>query len=262
VVVVDDSPTAPAEVPARIAGAAVCLRRNPEPIGAAASRNKALEMVHPEVNAIGFLDDDVRLSGDWFGVVRVELTRARGAITGPVQRFDTGLVARARQLRYDARYRPLQPFQEVEFLAGGNAVVWRSTLELAGGFPRVATMSDTLLARRLSEVDTPCHYVPELIVFHRNSKGLRQACLTAWQAGWIEGRRGETTYYQRLAKGAKGVIGSRDPVAAALNVALDAVFLTAHATNRASLLRSRSVRGVPQVPKSRLGDLGCSRARD
>lgn len=248
VIVVDDAPAAPAQVPARLAGAEVRVRRNAEPIGAAASRNRALAMLDPEIDAVGFLDDDVRLPPEWFAVARRELTPARGAITGPIRGFDTGLVSRARQLRYDARYRPLLPHQDVDFLAGGNAVLWRRTLERAGEFQEVATMSDTLLARRLRELGTPCHFVPELLVMHRNSKGWAQACLAAWQAGAVEGRRRPTRYGERLAGGAREALDSPDPTAAAVNVALDSVFLTAHALTRASAAAVVRRLEAPQPP--------------
>lgn len=247
VIVVDDAPDAPAEVPARIAGAEVDVRRNPSPIGAAACRNVALALLHPDIDVVGFLDDDVRVPRAWLSVVLAELTPARGAITGPVQRFDGGIVARARQLRYDKRYERLRPGQPVNFLAGGNAVIWRSILARAGQFPDTPTKSDTLLALRLAELGTPCHFVPELVVAHRNSKGLRQACVAAWQAGRIDGRQATTTYGRRLADGAAGVATSPDPLASALNVCLDAVFLAAHATSRARLRGVRIAPGLQRI---------------
>lgn len=249
-IVVDDAPEAPADVPAKIAGAPVRIRRNSEPLGAAACRNRALEMLDPEIEVIGFLDDDVRLPPEWFAVARAELIPTRGAITGPIRGFDKDLVSRARQLRYDARYHPLQPRQEVDFLAGGNAVIWRHTLVRAGAFQEVATMSDTLLARRLGELGTPCHFVPDLIALHRNSKGSTQACVAAWQAGTVEGRRRATTYGRRLASGAREALLSPDPAAAALNVALDAVFLTAHAMTRASSATERPALVPPPIVES------------
>jgi GT2 family glycosyltransferase len=247
VVVIDDAPWAPAVPPRRIAAAEVRVARNREPIGAAASRNRALELLRPDVDVIGFLDDDVRLTPQWFEVAMTELKPERGAITGPVRRFDSGLVARARQLRYDARYRPLRPSQPVGFLAGGNTVIWRSTLTRAGDFPNATVMSDTLLARRMAQFGRPCHFVPELTVLHRNSKGARQACVAAWQAGVVEGRRQTMPYGRRLASGVWGVPMSSDPPAAVLNVALDTVFLTAHATSRASWLSRQLGRGLPSV---------------
>lgn len=244
VIVVDDSPQARAVVPLRIAGVEVRVSRNPEPIGAAASRNRAIEMLDPGVGAVGFLDDDVRLPRDWIAVALAELSPERGAITGPVRRFDAGYVARARQLRYDARYRSLEAGQPVDFLAGGNAVIWVGALRRAGDFPAATVMSDTLLARRLEQLGTPCHFVPRLQVMHRNSKGVRQACVAAWQAGQIEGGRRPTTYGRRLAHGAGGIATSSDPVAAGLNVALDAVFLGAHATSRALWISRRVLHGA------------------
>lgn len=259
VIVIDDAPWLPAVVPPRIAGAEVRVVRNSEPTGAAASRNKGLTMLRPEIDAVGFLDDDVRLTPKWFATLRAELKPGCGGVTGPIRRFDRGVVARARQLRYDARYRPLHPNQPVDFLAGGNTVIWRASLERAGGFPVTPTMSDTLLARRLGEIDTPCRFVPELAVLHRNSKGMMQACVAAWQAGAVEGRRRKTTYARRLATDLRGIATGSDPPAAALNAVLDAVFLTAHATSRVSW-PSRRLPPVLESPSTELGSV--SRARE
>jgi GT2 family glycosyltransferase len=249
VIVIDDSPRGSSVAPVRIPGAEVRVSRNRRPIGAAASRNRAISMLDPSIDAVGFLDDDIRLPPDWFAVVLAELLPERGAITGPVQRFDLGLVARARQLRYDARYQPLAAGQPVDFLAGGNAVIWVEALHRAGDFPAAAIMSDTLLARRLEQLGTPCHFIPGLRVLHRNSKGVRQACVAAWQAGQIEGRRRPTTYGRRLVQGASGVATSADPLAAGLNVALDAVFLGAHASSRTLWISRRAVRGPIRIER-------------
>ena len=245
IIVIDDGPGMPASVPRWIAGAEVHLQRNPRSLGAAASRNKALGILHPDAGMVGFLDDDVRLTREWFSVALSRLAPEWGAITGPVRRFDAGLVSRARQIRYDARYESLRPYQEVDFLAGGNAVIWCSALKRAGQFPETATMSDTLLARRLGEQGTPCHFVPDLVVLHRNSKGARQACVAARQAGALEARHCPVSYARRLAAGIAGVRRSPDPPAAALNVALDAVFLTAHAMSRASWLAGAAYSAHP-----------------
>jgi GT2 family glycosyltransferase len=237
VIVVDDAPARPARPPATVGGTNVEVVRNPRPLGAAISRNRALTLVDSKVDVIGFLDDDVRLQPGWFATAVKELDPARGAITGPVQRFDAGLVARARQLRYERRYSPLSAGAPVDFLAGGNALVWRTALEAAGGFPETSTMSDTLLAQRLRSLGTACYFVPELVVSHRNSKGLRVALREAWRAGRIDGARRPVSYLARLRGGLSEAPRASDPAAALLNVALDAVFLAGHGTSRAMLRR-------------------------
>jgi GT2 family glycosyltransferase len=229
IVVVDDASQDPPVLPREVTGARVDLLRNAVRRGAAVSRNRALAALDDGIDAAGFLDDDVRLCSRWLEVARRELTPDRGAVTGPVRRFDTGLIARARQLRYDRRYAPLEPGQPVPFLAGGNALVWRHLLVRAGGFPETPTMSDTLFVQRLEALGARCHFIPELLVQHRNSKGLNAAVTAAWHAGRIEGARRPIDRRQRVADGLRAAPSSSDPPAALLNVALDVVFVAGHA---------------------------------
>lgn len=239
VIVVDDGAPEPVAVPSHLAGAPVSCLRNPEQRGAAYSRNLALTALVPDADALGFIDDDARLCPGWFDMAGRELTRDRGAITGPVRRFDRGLISRARQLRYDRRYAPLAPGQAVDFLAGGNSVVWRDLLERAGGFPDVPTMSDRLLVRRLEAQGFHCHFVPELCVLHRNSKGLRVAVREAWRAGLLDDTPQKTTALARLATGVQEALTGHQvatallqTAAALLNVGLDSVYLGARAWSR------------------------------
>jgi hypothetical protein len=109
-------------------------------------------------------------------------------------------------------------------------------------------MSDILLARLLRGLGMPCHYVRELAVLHRHSKGTRQAVVSACRAGAIERSRPIPGYVRRLASGARAIPLSSDPPAAALNLALDAVFLTAHASSRASWRWGRLTRPFMQAP--------------
>jgi glycosyltransferase involved in cell wall biosynthesis len=239
VIVIDDGAAEPVTVPSHLAGVAVCCLRNPEQRGAAYSRNRALAALAADVDAVGFIDDDARLCPGWLDTASRELTRDRGAITGPVRRFDRGLVSRARQLRYERRYASLEPGQAVDFLAGGNSVVWRDLLERAGGFPDVRTMSDRLLVRRLEAQGRRCHFVPELYVLHRNSKGLRVAVREAWRAGLLDDTPQKTPALARLATGAHEAITGPHIVtavlqtaAALLNVGLDSVYLMGRTWSR------------------------------
>lgn len=236
VIVIDDGAPEPVTVPSHLAGVPVRCLRNPEQRGAAYSRNRALDALADDVDALGFIDDDARLCPGWLDTASRELTRDRGAITGPVRRFDRGLVSRARQLRYDRRYAPLAPGQAVDFFAGGNSLVWRDLVERAGGFPDVPTMSDRLLVRRLEAQGFRCHFVPELYVLHRNSKGLKVAVREAWRAGLLDDTPQKTTALARLATGAQEAITGHHIVtavlqtaAALLNVGLDSVYLTGRA---------------------------------
>ncbi|WP_169514767.1 glycosyltransferase [Actinomadura atramentaria] len=225
VIVVDDGAPEPVELPADVGGVPLVKRRNAVRRGAAYSRNLALQTLADEVDAVGFLDDDARLTQGWFAAARRELTRDRGAVTGPVLRFDRGLVSRARQLRYDRRYAPVEPGQPVAFLAGGNAVVWRDLLVKAGGFPDTPTMSDRFLVRRLEAAGGRCHFVPDLLVRHRNSKGLRTAVREAWRAGLLDDTPLDSPARRRLAGAARDALAGDQVAAALLNVALDAVYL-------------------------------------
>ncbi|KUO20705.1 glycosyltransferase family 2 protein [Streptomyces dysideae] len=233
VVVIDDGADEPVTVPSSVAGVPVLLLRNPERRGAAYCRNVAVRAVADDVDAVGFIDDDARLCEGWLKVACSELTSDRGALTGPVRRFDRGLVSHARQLRYDRRYAPLKPGQAVDFLAGGNALVWRDLLLAAGGFPDTPTMSDRFLVRRLEAQGRACHFVPEMYVLHRNSKGLRVAVHEAWRAGLLDDTPATTPALTRLATGTRDALGGLPQTAAALlNVALDGVYLSGRARGR------------------------------
>jgi GT2 family glycosyltransferase len=242
VIVIDDAVPQPVMVPSSVAGVPVRLLRNPVRRGAAYCRNRALAILAEDVDAVGFLDDDVRLCPGWLTAARRELTLDRGAVTGPVRRFDRGLVSRARQLRYDRRYAPLEPGQAVDFLAGGNALVWRHLLLRADGFPDTATMSDRLLVRRLEALGGGCHFVPEMLVLHRNSKGLRIAVREAWRAGSLDDSPLQSTASARLSAGVQEALRGSQAAAGLLNVTLDGVYLLARERGRR---RARTVSLAP-----------------
>jgi GT2 family glycosyltransferase len=231
VVVVDDGMKEPVEVDGQVAGATLEVVRNPRTCGAAFSRNRALERVGPSIDLVGFLDDDVRVEEHWFEAALEEMSPDRGAVTGPVQRFDESVLARARQLRYDRRYAGLQHGDRVDFLAGGNSVVWRHALVAVDGFPETPTMSDTLLLRRLAHIGLGCHFIPKLKVWHRNSKGLVVAVREAWRAGRVQAHK-QIDYRKRSAGHARSLRDRTDRAANLVNVALDGIFLTAHAGSR------------------------------
>ena len=233
VVVVDDGTKQPVDVGESVAGATLEVVRNRRTRGPAVSRNRALERVGPSIDLVGFLDDDVRLGEHWFDAAFEEMSPDRGAVTGPVQRFDTSVLARARQLRYDSRYAGLQHGERVDFLAGGNSVVWRHALVAVDGFPETPSMSDTLLLRRLAHLGLGCHFVPKLKVWHRNSKGLAVAVREAWRAGRIQAHR-QIDYRKRSAAHARSLRDRTDRTANLVNVALDGVFLGAHVGSRAT----------------------------
>jgi glycosyltransferase involved in cell wall biosynthesis len=137
--------------------------RNEQWRGAAASRNRGASIAQGDI--LGFLDDDARVYADWFEIGHRHLKPSLGAITGRVVGFDQGVVARARQYRYEKRYQEISSGEKVQFLAGGNSWVWREIFLKAGGFPEWQVCSDTGLVGRMDELGKYCHFVHDLAIF-------------------------------------------------------------------------------------------------
>ncbi|MFF6807542.1 glycosyltransferase [Streptomyces sp. NPDC012616] len=181
VIVVDDASTGPdATSPARDSDLPVVLLRNPERLGAGASRRLGVEVADGEV--LAFLDDDAVPRGDWLAVA-AGVDAERPAVTGRVLGFDSGLVSRARQARYDARYRGLREGAPVDFFACGNGAVLTSAFHQVNGFSNEGVGGDNSLARSLGQVGTPVRFHPDLVIAHRNGKGWSAALRNAWSAG-------------------------------------------------------------------------------
>ncbi|MCX5426154.1 glycosyltransferase family 2 protein [Streptomyces sp. NBC_00078] len=181
VVVVDDASTDPeATAPARDTGLPLVLLRNPVRLGAGASRRRAVEVADGDV--LAFLDDDAVPRGDWLAVA-AGVDADRPGITGRVLGFDAGLVSRARQARYDARYRDLGQGTPVNFFACGNGAVLASAFHRVGGFSNEGVGGDNSLARSLDQAGTPVRFHPDLVIAHRNGKGWTAAVHNAWSAG-------------------------------------------------------------------------------
>ncbi len=182
VVVVDDGGSPPARIdPGLARRAKIVLLHNERRRGASVSRNRAAEVATGEV--LAFVDDDARVVADWFEVACAELAMGRRALTGRVLPFDAGVVSRARQWRYDQRYKDLAPGAVVQFLAGGNSLVDREAFLAAGGFPDQPTAGDNALVPRLRAAGVECTFCPQLRILHRNGKGLLTAAKEAWRAG-------------------------------------------------------------------------------
>lgn len=189
IIIVDDGSREPVSVRShRQTQCPVVIVRNPRSRGAAFSRNLGAEVARGTV--LGFLDDDASIRPGWFQTVEAELTRDRGAITGPVYGTDSTVLARARQMRYDSRYQELANGAAVVFLSGGNSAIWKDRFSEAGGFPNVKSMSDNGLAERLQRGGYSCHFARNLAINHRNSKGWPAAISAACHAGWSQAVHG------------------------------------------------------------------------
>jgi cellulose synthase/poly-beta-1,6-N-acetylglucosamine synthase-like glycosyltransferase len=244
VIVVDDASTVPVSSVVRVPDQ-LRLRviRNERPIGAAASRNAAATVATGD--ALAFLDDDARIPEQWFRVVQRELRPDRAAITGPVLGFDRCVVARARQQRYDRRYQNVSTGQAVDFLAGGNSVVWSHVFGRVGGFPVIRTTSDNAFVRGLHEIGYECHFVQDLTIAHRNSKGLWSAVQCAFLAGHANGAAPLAQRPPRPHPGALPDARSRDLPVAALNWLLNGCY------NLGRACAGRSGRSSPGTPEAR-----------
>jgi glycosyltransferase involved in cell wall biosynthesis len=218
VILVDDASSTPLQVDASTVP--VRILRNDRRRGAAASRNRAAEVASAEI--LAFLDDDARPLPDWFHVIETALTADRAGITGRVLGFDSTTVARARQYRYEARYAQHAPGSAVSFFAGGNSAVWTDRFLAAGGFPDIIVASDNALVEGLAREGGRVHFVPDLRVAHRNSKGPWIAFREAWRAGRLASRVAPGTAVRRLATSTASQPWHSDPAAACLNVSLQA----------------------------------------
>ena len=218
VVVVDDA----SDVPLHVAeyGFPVRLLRNESKRGAAVSRNIAADLAGGDV--LAFLDDDARPLPHWFTVISRDLQTHRTAITGRVLPFDSGVVSRARQHRYEVRYAQHRSLEPVTFFAGGNSAILRRSFLAAGGFPDVVTASDNGLVERLAAVGEQVYFTPDLRVAHRNSKGARIALREAWRAGRLAEQSPAAHQLRRIVSAAGLQPWHDDVPAACLNVALQA----------------------------------------
>ncbi|MBY8870657.1 glycosyltransferase [Micromonospora sp. PLK6-60] len=181
VIVVDDASRPVVSEEVELANLPVRVLRNHTSLGAMASRNRAAEEAAAPI--LGFLDDDALPRQDWLSRIVEGLAEDRGAVTGRVLPFDQGVVSRARQARYLQRYRSLTEGQPVTFFAGGNSAVWRDLFVKAGGFSALGVGGDNSVVDGLQRLDRPVCFLPELVVVHRNGKGLLRAFLNAYHAG-------------------------------------------------------------------------------
>jgi GT2 family glycosyltransferase len=181
IIVVDDGSGVPARVPPAEGRVAVRLVRHDRPEGPDQSRNEAVRIARAD--DIVFLDDDARMAHDWFAVASGVVDTGIRAFTGRVLPFDSGLLSRARQWRYDQRYAEMASGQAAGFFAGGNSVIDRELFLRVGGFPVRSAGGDNGIVARLAGAGVATTFVRELRILHRNGKGLRIAAERAWLAG-------------------------------------------------------------------------------
>ena len=227
VILVDDASGVALEVPDGPWPFEVVLIRNEVQRGAAASRNTAGQAARGRI--LAFMDDDARPLPDWCDVLSQELTEDRAAITGRVLPFDGGTVSRARQHRYDLRYREHGAFTAVRFFAGGNSAIWTDRFLAVGGFPDVVTASDNGLVERVESEGGNVFFVPALRVAHRNSKGARIAFREAWRSGRLAERARPTASWRQFRSAVSKQPWSADRAVAGLNTALQAAHSLARA---------------------------------
>ena len=228
IIVVDDGAEQPVETASALSHRCrVTVLRNEQRRGASLSRNLAAEFATGDV--LAFVDDDARMLPDWFDVATAEMTGDRAAITGRVLPFDSGLVSRARQWRYDKRYQLLPAGAEVDFLAGGNSLVRRAAFLAAGGFPDQPTAGDNALVPRLRAEGGRCCFVPGLRILHRNGKGLVTAAREAWRAG-AANRVPAGQAIDRFSRTMRSLPGREQPDVALVNGALQVCNTLGHLT--------------------------------
>ncbi|HDR4695480.1 glycosyltransferase family 2 protein [Bacillus cereus] len=181
VIIVDDGSTPSLDLENIWPNLKINIIRNNISQGAANSRNTAGSLVKTDI--IAFLDDDAVPIPNWLSIISRELSESRGAITGRVIGYDHGIVSKARQARYDNRYAQLIDGQKIPFFAGGNSAVWTKLFLKVGGFTQKGSGGDNGLATDLSYIGYNVHFIPDLIILHRNSKGLLRAIIEAYNSG-------------------------------------------------------------------------------
>lgn len=142
--------------------------------GVASARNYGASYVRGDV--IAFLDDDAIPASNWLRVISDTFREhSVSAITGRILPLDgEKLFSRSRQLRYELRQRAaLTHHGDAHFLTAGNAAIRKSDFDQLGGFDvTFEVMHDRELALRLTSMGKRCIYVHELVIKHRNNKGV------------------------------------------------------------------------------------------
>lgn len=182
VIVIDDGSSKPLKV--KDFDFRIKLIRNNVSMGAGKCRNIAGVMAEGDI--IAFLDDDAIPHPDWLDIINNEMSNESkkiGGITGKVLGYDKGIISQARQARYDKRYLNLKKGEVVNFFSGGNSAVYGKLFKQINGFTNNGSGGDNHLSQDLKKIGYNIIFVPELIILHRNSKGIKRAVIEAFKSG-------------------------------------------------------------------------------
>lgn len=160
----------------------VTVIRNPG-TGAGSARDCAAAKASGDVLAL--LDDDAVPDEHWIAVIEREMSSStEKAITGRILPLQTSLLSRCRQSRYEARQRAAVATRDVDFMAGGNSAIGRSTfLELGGFDAKFLMMHDAELSQRMKARGIPCLYVADLVIHHMHVKTAIEPFQNAFNSG-------------------------------------------------------------------------------
>jgi glycosyltransferase involved in cell wall biosynthesis len=153
------------------AGVRFAYELNPGPAGAAGARNHGVGCARGRI--LGFVDDDAVVAETWIGMALARCAPGT-ALTGRIEGIgDRDAFSQARQARYDSRHRKGLANPLVDYLAGGNSVVWAEDFRAVGGFDvAFEMMHDREVALRLVANGVTIRYDESLAILHRHFKGL------------------------------------------------------------------------------------------
>lgn len=171
IIVVDDASTDRTAELAQEHGATVL--QQPKRLGAAAARNKGLQVARAEI--ICFTDADCQPRDDWLEQMLVPF--AQQSVSGAKGIYATRqpqLTARFVQVEYEDKYDLLRKQEHINFIDTYSAAYRRSTLVANDGFDEDMTyLEDQELSFRLAARGYKMVFAPGAVVIHQHSATLR-----------------------------------------------------------------------------------------